>query len=277
MPAAGTYVLNTRRLTLRPLAQSDLADLVQIVANPDVVRTMLGDVSSLESTRAYAQGWICPDEFWDQHHYGFWGVVDRHGAFGATDRVIGVVGADVPALEVGEGPEVYYIFARDVWRKRVASEAVYRMFDYLFEVIGLSVLEAVVFAERNPGSVRILEKAGMRLVGRLPNINHHVTPERALKVMQFDIWRVRNAAPDEAEKTLADAAFRIGQLLAEGVGSREATVLALTEAAISFGSVNVLRMESIVERGLLAGAAAKGCAHYRLHRNDYLSRRPAME
>jgi len=175
MPAVGTYVLDTKRLRLRPLTQSDLDSLVQIVANPDVVKTMLGDVSTSELTRSYAQGWIYPDDFWNEHQYGFWGVVDRYGTFGPVGRVVGVVGADVPPLEVGQGPEVYYIFAQDVWRKGVAREAVHRMFDYLFDVIGLSALEALVFAERNPGSVRLLEKMGMRLVGRLPCLNHHMT------------------------------------------------------------------------------------------------------
>lgn len=277
MPAVGTYVLDTKRLRLRPLTQSDLDSLVQIVANPDVVKTMLGDVSTSELARSYAQGWIYPDEFWNEHQYGFWGVVDRYGTFGPVGRVVGVVGADVPPLEVGQGPEVYYIFAQDVWRKGVASEAVHRMFEYLFDVIGLSALEALVFAERNPGSVRLLENMGMRLVGRLPGLNHHVTTVRALKVMQFDVWRVRNAPLGKAEETLADAAFRIGQLLAEGVSSREMMTLALTEAAMSHGSSATRHMKNIIDKSLAAGSAAKGVAHYRLHRSDYLSRRAAVE
>jgi RimJ/RimL family protein N-acetyltransferase len=277
MPAVGTYVLDTNRLTLRPLVQRDLDWLVQIVANPEVVKTMLGDVSTPELTRSYARGWIYPDEFWNEHQYGFWGVVDRDGTFGPAGRVIGVVGADVAPLEVGEGPEVYYIFAQDVWRKGVASEAVHRMFDYLFDVIGLSALEALVFSERNPGSVRLLENAGMRLVGRLPNLNYHMTSDRALKVMQFDVWRARHAPLEKAGETLADAAFRIGQLLAEGVGSREIMASALTEAAMSNGSGTAQDVKNIIDKSLAAGAAAKGIAHYRLHRSDYLSRRDAGE
>jgi hypothetical protein len=38
MPAVGTYVLDTKRLRLRPLAQCNLDSLVGIIANPDVVK-----------------------------------------------------------------------------------------------------------------------------------------------------------------------------------------------------------------------------------------------
>lgn len=276
MMASKNFGLESSRLVLRPLMRDHVNRLAAILVEPDVTKTLLGDISTPERTRIYAAGWVSSDEFWKTHRFGFWGAFDRHGNFGAPDRLIGVVGADGPPPLAGEGPEVYYFFAREVWGAGIASEAVRCMFDYLFGIVGLPALEALVFAERNPASVRVLEKARMRLVGRMLLIGHHLSHRRARETMEFDVWRVRNASPDRVHATVSDAAFRMGQLVAEGVWSKAPAASALLAAAERVGlaaACGAQTLRDFIDARFVEGAQAKGVSHYRVRRGEYLTRR----
>lgn len=55
----------------------------------------------------------------------------------------------------------------DLWRRGYGSDAAITRTRYAFEVLGLRMLISHVFAE-NTGSLRMLEKAGYREIGRCP-------------------------------------------------------------------------------------------------------------
>jgi RimJ/RimL family protein N-acetyltransferase len=274
--AARDYALATDRLILRPTVQEDVDQLQGVLSDPDVVKTLLGDASTPEAVQAMAGIWISEPSFWQAHGFGYWGVFDRQGEFGTAGALIGLVGADKPPPVIGEGPEIYYFFARHVWGRRVGGEAVLRMCDYLFGVVGLPALEALVFAELNPASVRIAEKLGMRLVGRSPLVGHHLNERRARETMKFDIWRVRQTSPSRSKEILGEATFRLGQLLAEGAWSSEEALPSLLDACEHAGLCQDLGdrgVADLIKMRLAEGIKAKGIAHYRVRHGEYAFQR----
>ena len=62
--------------------------------------------------------------------------------------------------------EIGYWIAEPYWGRGIASEAARAMTDYGFEQFPITRIEADVF-ERNPASMRVLEKAGFRFEARL--------------------------------------------------------------------------------------------------------------
>lgn len=271
--------LETDRLVLRPLVQEHFEELKGILSEPNVVKTLLGDASTPEAVETLSELWISDPSFWEANGFGFWGVFDTTGEFGTTNDLLGVVGADEPPPVVGEGPEIYYFFAPQVWKKGVGSEAVKGMCDYLFNSVNLPALEALIFAELNPGSVRIAEKAGMQNVGRLPLVGHHLSEERARETMQFDVWRVSNSSTTKVEQILNEAVFRIGQLLAENAWSREDAISALLKASKEAGLIAKFGKQYVgnfIKTRLAEGAEAKGVSHYRVWKSEYNAQRTSV-
>lgn len=271
--AGPDYVLQTDRLTLRPLVDEYVEELkVRIVSNPEVVKTLMGDISTPERVDQQARMWITESDFWAAHGFGYWGVFDRKGTFGMSGALLGVVGADEAPPVVGEGAEIYYLFAPAVWGKGVGSEAVSAMCEYLFEKLHLPAVQALIFAELNPGSVRLAEKLGMRPVGRVPLLGHHLSEDRARETIAFDIWRLRTSSRARARRTLEETAFRIGQFLAEEVGSLQQATAALLDAAVISGLSDTLHkaaLHDLIEERLTRGMKAGGLAHYRVRREEY--------
>ena len=274
------YVLETTRLTLRPLVEVHLEQLMQILSDPDIAKGLLGDISTPENLEQTARIWPSDALFWETNQFGIWGVFDHSGTLAKPDVLLGVAGADEPPPAVGEGPESYYFFAQQVWGKGVASEAMSAVCAYLFETIQVAAVEALIFAELNPGSVRLAMKLGMRSVGRVHLIGHHLSKERAFESIAFDLWRVRTSSPTRARDTLEEAAFRIGQLIGEGVSNKPAATDALLHSAQESGINDVIgdsALRDLIEQRLTNGMQVPGLAHYRVRRNEWANgtyRRP---
>ena len=256
------HVLGSARLTLRPLVEGDLAAMkARLFSEPEVVKTLLGDISTPAALEAEARLWVDSPEVWARRGFGSWGVFDRN------DDLLGLVAADDPVPEIGQGPEIFYLFAPAVWGQGVGSEATALMCDHLFDVLGVAALEALIFVELNPGSRRLAEKLGMTQVGRVPIVGHHLDETRARETQAFDLWRLKNAPPDQVQRTLEEAAFRIGQFIGEGIGSQaEMTDALLASAGPSY--------RQVVEARLAAGMGNPGLAHFRVSRAAYRRRSP---
>lgn len=269
---AEDFVLRAERVVLRPASERHIAALQEIVADPDVVKTLLGDVSKPEFVEAEARKWIDEAESWQEKRYGCWGIFDRAGAFGETDGLLGIAAADKALSDVSDGLEIFYFLARRCWGKGVAFEAAARMGRYLFDDLQVPTLEAAIFAEVNPGSVRIVEKLGMRPAGRVSLRHHGLDDDRLRALAAFDLWRVRTAPPVSLNETLAEAAHRAGQILAEGCGSLEVSRADLRDALASRALADRNRQRVLtdsIDQQLAAGMAAKGMALYRVYRDDF--------
>jgi len=148
-----SFVIETPRLQLRRMAEDDVAALLTIFGDPEVMRYYPAPFDG-----ARMQGWV----EWNQrsyadHGYGLWAVVLR-----ATGELIGDCGLvhqqvdGVPEIELG------YHLRRDLWGQGLATEAASGCLNYGFTTLGRSRIVSLIHPQ-NGASRRVAEKVGMTL------------------------------------------------------------------------------------------------------------------
>jgi len=149
--------IETKRLILRPFEERDVDDIA-FYADPDVMRFIPrgpDDPSKLKEifTRVLARS----RDMWARHGFGLWAVELRQ-----SGRVIGHCG--LQHLDGGEEVEVFYLLDKPYWNQGIATEATKAALRFGFDVAGLSRIVAIAIPE-NVGSLRVMEKAGLRHEG----------------------------------------------------------------------------------------------------------------
>ena len=147
--------VETVRLWLRPCRLED-TEGVHALWTDECVRCFLFDGCAISSdeARSFIRGSLSSFE---SHGYGLWLVFER-----GLSRLVGFAGflrAD------GEPPNLLYGVHPDFWGRGYATEAATAVLRYAVEVLGVAGVRADV-DEPNVASVRVLEKLGMRRVGR---------------------------------------------------------------------------------------------------------------
>ena len=260
-------VLSTARFTLKPMQEADAHFIADLGADPEIAKNLICDWSTPEQRLDIARYWVERNQ-----EYGIWGVFDRDNIFGLPSRFVGFCAADEVLPLGGIGPEIYYAFAKASWGKGVASEAVRAVIEHLLTDQGVPAVEALVLSGLNPGSHRLLEKFGMTLVGRYPFAVY--AGEECLPTIRYELRRVESATPEAGRQTLEEAAFKIGQFVADGVVTKAEMTTALTEAAAGGGIARHIGTEvagSLIEQILTAGTAETGWLHYRVEQGAFLA------
>jgi ribosomal-protein-alanine N-acetyltransferase len=146
--------VETERLRFRPFRASDLDDLAALYGDPEVMR-FLGDGQprDREQTRERLDRMV---GHWRAHGFGVWALFARGGGF------VGRCG--VAYRHHPSEAELVYALARAAWGQGLATEAARAALTYALAVVGLPRVVAFARAE-NVASRRVLEKAGMTLVG----------------------------------------------------------------------------------------------------------------
>ena len=147
--------LETERLRLSPLTADDLDDLVELDGDAEVRRF----VDPL--------GIIIPIEPGERRTYEWERFVSPGGFYGARERVgnafVGWFQLEaVPDRE--DEAELGYRFRRNAWGLGYATEGAVALVTHAFEVLGFRRVFAHALHD-NPGSIRVLEKAGLQPVG----------------------------------------------------------------------------------------------------------------
>lgn len=146
----------TERLELRALTADDAEAFHRLNSDPDVMRyTGEPPLESLEEAKVAIAEY--PD--FDSVGFGRWGCVLR-----GQKTIIGFCGlkhlAELDAVDVG------YRFLPEYWGRGLATEACAASVRFGFDTLGLKHIIAMVLPE-NRGSIRVLEKVGMRYEGRV--------------------------------------------------------------------------------------------------------------
>ena len=158
MPQFTVVKLTTHRPVLRPPELSDADSIARYANNRRVwlgLRDRMPHPYSLEDAR----------EFIERS-----GKLDPPTVFAVTldSEAIGMVGIEIQQDVFRHSGEVGYWLGEPFWKKGLATEAVERLTAYGFEDLGLARLYSQAFGS-NPGSRRVLEKAGYHLEGTLKN------------------------------------------------------------------------------------------------------------
>jgi RimJ/RimL family protein N-acetyltransferase len=147
--------LTTEALELRRCAAEDLEVLIHLWTDPAVRRFLFDD---REISREEAQGFLTRSEdCFREEGYGLWLFFERGQA--SLGGFAGILRAPLGEANLMFGTRP------DLWGRGYAFQAASAVVAYAFETLGLARVVADV-DEPNSGSIRVLEKLGMRRTGR---------------------------------------------------------------------------------------------------------------
>jgi len=258
-----TRSLRSQRFDLRPLGLDDASLFAELAADTEIVRYLVGDWSTARKRLENARAWIG-----DEHYHVIWGVFDRAGAVLSSGEFVGVCGVEVELPGIGAGPSIFYAYRQQAWGHGVASEVAGVVIDFLFDEAGVDAVEALVMPKINLASERVLEKHGMRLIGRYPMASY--VGDDSLPTMKYEIWRAQVALPADARACTAEAAFKIGQFVGDGISSFEKMSAALLVSAHENGLVERIGVDEakrVIADALKSGMADDGWLYYRVERD----------
>ena len=148
-------ILETERLVLRQMEETDLPDLAAILQDPQVMYAYEHAFSDAE-----VRQWLDKQrERYAQHGFGLWAVIEN-----ASGAFIGQCGVTMQDVEGREVPEVGYLFRRDRWRQGFASEAAAACKKYAFTRLGFPEVWSII-RENNLPSQHVALRNGMTLRG----------------------------------------------------------------------------------------------------------------
>lgn len=148
-----TQRLETSRLILRPMLQTDFDGLYLIFTDPKVMAAFNHPLFTTEQM----QGWLGRNlDHQSQYGYGLFSVLLKE-----TDELIGDCGLE--QMEDMNAAELGYDFRSEFWNQGYASEAASAVRDYAFDVLKLPRLISLIRVG-NVASKRVAEKVGMKLI-----------------------------------------------------------------------------------------------------------------
>lgn len=156
-----TKVLETDRLLLRHLADTDEADaafILRLLNEPSFLEN-IGDrgVRTLDDARAYIRNG--PMAMYERHGFGLFCVETKDS--GARVGICGLLKRDtLPDVDVG------FAFLPEYWGQGYAIEAASAVLAWARTAHGLTRIVAIN-SPGNDASVRVLDKLGMVLEGRV--------------------------------------------------------------------------------------------------------------
>lgn len=145
-------MLETERLLMRPLVESDVDEIFAMRSDEDIMRFIREPQRRSESL-----DWIkLVSDRWSSEKLGFCAVIEKE-----TNKFLGWCGV-WRLLETDE-MEIGYAIEKGNWGKGFATEAAEKFMQYAFEDLKTEKLVAVARPE-NTASRRVMEKLGMQFV-----------------------------------------------------------------------------------------------------------------
>lgn len=169
--------LETERLILRPLEESDAEDIHVVWSDPSTFEYLGSEPS--ETLQDTLDVIARVQERLRERGLALGAVVER-----ASERVIGDCG--LQHLENGEEVEVGYRMGREFRGRGYTTEAARAWLSHGLDTLGLERIVAVARPE-NVASTRVMEKAGMTFVGP----GHHYGADTVV----YEITRAGRAKP----------------------------------------------------------------------------------
>ncbi len=144
-------ILETDRLYLREMNQSDFKSLGKILQDEETMSAYEGAFNDIE-----VQQWL--DKQIARYHkwnYGLWAVILKD-----TDEMIGQCGLTMQPWKRDEVLEIGYLFQRRYWHNGYATEAVIACKKYAFEVLNADEVCSII-RDSNIASQRVAIRNGM--------------------------------------------------------------------------------------------------------------------
>ncbi len=157
--------LETERLLLRPLRESDFEDYAALYADPEVTRHLGSGGEPWDRGRAW-RNLAFQEGHWLFRGTGLWAVEHRR-----TGAFLGVIGFAAP--EGWPGFELAWALARRWWGQGYATEGARAALAHAFDVLGKDRVISLI-APENRASIRVAERIGERLEGRIQHFGREM-------------------------------------------------------------------------------------------------------
>ena len=144
-----SFVIETERLRLRMLRDSDLDNLAALFADPDVMRYVGNGQPADRAEAKKALDSIVAH--WERHGFGRWAVEDKQ-----TNEFVGYGGL----RSLFGTPEVVYHFAKRHWGKGFATEMGRACLEFGFHEKGFDRVVAIA-KPLNAASIHVMQKLGL--------------------------------------------------------------------------------------------------------------------
>ncbi|MCI8331341.1 MAG: GNAT family N-acetyltransferase [Clostridiales bacterium] len=149
-------VLETERLYMRELQQTDFAALCDILQDPEVMVAYEGAFCDAE-VQEWLDRQIARYQKW---HFGLWAVVLKD-----CGSMIGQCGLTMQPWKEQEVLEIGYLFARRYWHQGYAIEAARACKEYAFKVLSAKEVCSII-RDTNLASQKVALKNGMTATDR---------------------------------------------------------------------------------------------------------------
>lgn len=147
-------VLETSRLIIRELSESDISSLCAMLADEEVMEFSVNGPMSKSQTLDFIK-W-CQSSY-EEHGVGPWALENkRDSAF------VGFAGLSKETIDAVEEVHVGYRLARSHWHKGFATEAVNSVVDCGLHNEGFEYIYAIIEPEHH-ASIRVIEKSGFKV------------------------------------------------------------------------------------------------------------------
>ena len=144
--------IETDRLLIRSIQETDPASLADLWIDPDVTHYM-GGPRNYEEILQYL---IEDAKAISQPKIDLWPIVEK-----ATGKIIGQGGILSKGIEGKNEFEIIYVIAKSAWGKGYATEATTSIKDYAFRQLGLPRIIALI-DPKNTKSERVAIKIGLQ-------------------------------------------------------------------------------------------------------------------
>lgn len=178
--------VTTERMHLRPFIDSDLDEIADVFAKPEVWRFPYGRGFTRDETERFLGSQI---EEWQHLGFGCWAaeLLDTH-------RLIGYVGLSVPRFlpEILPAVEVGWRFDPDHWGRGLATEGATAALHEGFTTMGLHEICSLP-QSINPQSYKVCERLGMHFDRSImcPATDRRGAVEARMYVLTADEWARR--------------------------------------------------------------------------------------
>lgn len=144
-------ILETERLVLRKLEQSDFREACKLLQDPEMMYAYEGAFSDQE-----VQVWL--DKMFRRYEndgFALWAVVEK-----GSGELIGQCGITYQEYNGGWVPEVGYLFRKEFWHKGFATEAAIACKEYAFQVLDFDDVYSII-RDSNVASQNVARRNGM--------------------------------------------------------------------------------------------------------------------
>lgn len=175
-------ILQTKRLLLRQMEQSDFPALCAILQDAEVMYAYEHAFSD-EEVRVWLEK---QQQNYRVYGFGLWAVVEKE-----SGQMVGQCGLTMQRVHDREVLEVGYLFRKDAWHRGFATEAARACRQYAFETLGARRVYSII-RDSNTASQQVARRNGMTAVDtivkhyygmQMPHIVFEV--RRPVRVMDF--------------------------------------------------------------------------------------------